>query len=267
MTIEEKAKAYDNALKGFVDIRGYEGLYKLDSHGNIYSVKRSKLLRPGCNKQGYNTVVLCKEGKEKSFKVHRLVAITFIPNPNNYPCINHKDENKTNNEVSNLEWCTYQYNINYGTGIERRSETMKNDPTKLRKSVVQLSLSGNLVKEYRSTKEAAEHTGIDRRRISSVLNNPKRQAGGFLWIQSAEYDGNIDYAALYKKPCKRNRKQNSGDNPNAKPIAQYTKEGELIKVWKCIMDATRALKINYSTIHRCLVGYRKYGKGYIFKYL
>ena len=103
---------YNEALEEFVDIQGYEGYYMINSSGDVYSVKSNKLLQPGRNSQGYKTIILCKDGKEKSFKVHRLVALAFIPNMSNYPFINHKDEDKTNNSVENLEWCTHEYNIN-----------------------------------------------------------------------------------------------------------------------------------------------------------
>ena len=187
----EYEKAYKEALENFVDIHGYEGLYKVNNRGEILSVRSWKLLKAGRNSHGYMTVSLTKNGKSKTYKVHRLVAIAFIPNPNNYPYINHKDEDKTNNNVENLEWCSHKYNLNYGTAIERRSEAIKLSPLKQRKAVVQLSLLGEFVKEYRSTKEAAEETGIDRRRISHAINHVGKQAKGYLWVLKDAYDKNI----------------------------------------------------------------------------
>ena len=183
LTIEQKAKAYDEALDEFSDIQGYEGLYKINRSGEVLSVRSGKLLKAGKNKQGYMNVVLTKDGKAKTHKVHRLVALAFIPNPNNYPLINHKDENKTNNRVKNLEWCTSKYNLNYGSAIKRRSEAIIASPVKQRKAVVQLSLLGEFVKEYRSTKEASEETCIDRRQISRAINHVGKQAQGYLWVK------------------------------------------------------------------------------------
>ena len=113
------------------DIRGYEGRYQISSFGRVKSLKdnkgnyREKILDLKPNKRGYIRVTLYREGKSKSFQVHRLVAIHFIPNPNNYSQVNHKDENKQNNKVDNLEWCTQKYNLNYGTRNQRISKSHK----------------------------------------------------------------------------------------------------------------------------------------------
>ncbi len=105
------------------DIEGYEGLYQVSNLGDVRSLKyaggnKVKILKQG-NVNGYKRVSLHKNNKQKNYFVHRLVAMTFIPNPNNLPLVNHKDENKTNNSVDNLEWCTQKYNINYGSAIKK----------------------------------------------------------------------------------------------------------------------------------------------------
>lgn len=112
------------------DIPNFEGFYQVSNLGNIRSVTRKakvkilnnnyrtikgQLISPAKTRDGYLKVSLSKEHKRYYFKVHRLVALTFIPNPNNLPCINHIDENKLNNNANNLEWCSIQYNCNYGT--------------------------------------------------------------------------------------------------------------------------------------------------------
>lgn len=107
----------------YKDIEGYEGLYQVSNLGNVKSLNYSKtkkenVLKPGI-RNGYLKVDLCKNKTRKTYSVHRLVAQAFIENPNNLPMINHKDECKTNNVVSNLEWCTQKYNSNYGTRNER----------------------------------------------------------------------------------------------------------------------------------------------------
>ena len=108
------------------DIKGYEGLYQVSNLGRVkslpkYHTKYEKILHPTANiRDGRMSVLLCKSPKErKRINVHRLVAIAFLENPNNYPEINHKDENPQNNCVSNLEWCTRKYNMNYGTTPQR----------------------------------------------------------------------------------------------------------------------------------------------------
>ena len=104
------------------DINGYEGLYRIDDHGNVYSIKSNKQISYFIRNNGYKRVTLFKNGKSKNISIHRLVAIAFIPNPNDLPQVNHKDENKLNNNVDNLEWCSSKYNANYGTRIKRITE-------------------------------------------------------------------------------------------------------------------------------------------------
>ena len=105
------------------DIKGYEGLYQVSNLGRVRS--KRKILKGTPDKDGYLRVALCKNGTRKYFGIHRLVAIAFIYNANNYPCVNHKDENKTNNRVKNLEWCTIAYNNCYGNRLKRVSEANK----------------------------------------------------------------------------------------------------------------------------------------------
>ncbi len=99
------------------DIKGYEGLYQVSNLGNVKSLKINKNLsyRKSGRDRAYLTVSFRKDNASKSYYIHRLVAQTFIPNPENKPQVNHKDENTMNNCVDNLEWCTTRYNINYGT--------------------------------------------------------------------------------------------------------------------------------------------------------
>lgn len=112
------------------DIKGYEGLYQVSNLGRVRSLrdnhknKRIKTLKP-CNRGNYLGVCLMKENRRKCHLIHRLVAIHFIENKSNLPCVNHKDENKINNHVSNLEWCNQKYNANYGTRNERVSKSHK----------------------------------------------------------------------------------------------------------------------------------------------
>lgn len=109
------------------DIKNYEGLYKISNLGRVKSLpkyagrsyRKEKILKTYLDKNGYVKVILCKNNRTRFLSIHRLLAEAFIPNPNNYPQINHKDENKQNNSLNNLEWCTCKYNINYGTRTKR----------------------------------------------------------------------------------------------------------------------------------------------------
>ncbi len=112
------------------DIEGYEGLYQVSNLGRVKSFNyrghkgNIGILKPRLDGKKYETIALYKDGKPKYVRIHRLVAQAFIPNPNNLPQVNHKDENKTNNDMKNLEWCTNEYNHNYGTRNKRVSKAL-----------------------------------------------------------------------------------------------------------------------------------------------
>lgn len=114
-------------------IDGYKGLYEISTFGRVKSlvdchgIKRDKIVKPLNSRYGYLLVNLYKNKQSKSFRIHRLVAIAFIPNPLNLPFINHKDENKQNNCVENLEWCSPKYNVNYGNCRQKISEAQKGE--------------------------------------------------------------------------------------------------------------------------------------------
>ena len=124
--------------------------------------------------KGYQNVMLSAKGKKATPRVCRVVALAWIPNPNQYPQVNHKDENKTNNFVDNLEWCTGEYNTNYGTGIERRAN-------KISKPVLQFDLNGELIRKWQSIQSAETALGIDNSHITRCCRGKLRQTGGFIW--------------------------------------------------------------------------------------
>ena len=160
------------------DIEGYEGLYQISNLGNVKSLnynktKKEKILKPFINSDGYLLVKLCKNKTIKCLSVHSLVAKSFIENPNNYPCINHKDECKTNNVVSNLEWCTNKYNINYGTGNERRAESRS-------KKVYQYTKEGELIAVWKSTNECGRN-GYNQCSVSKCCSGNLKTHKGYIW--------------------------------------------------------------------------------------
>lgn len=154
------------------DIDGYEG-YQVSNLGRVRSFKNGKvrILKPSSDKCGYLIVNLCKNSSSKSCRVHRLVAQAFIPNPNNLPQVNHKDENPSNNIVSNLEWCDAKYNINYGTRNEKTS-----------KVVIQIDKNTNVVINiFPSTREAERQTGYGHGYICDCCKGKYKTAYGYKW--------------------------------------------------------------------------------------
>lgn len=170
-------------------INGYEGLYEISNFGNVRSCERvvshgkgsssrklkSKLIRPWDDNHGYHSVSLSKNGKVKKYKVHRLVAEAFIPNPEGKATVNHINEIRSDNRVSNLEWATYQENNNFGGHNDRVSKTLS-------KAVVQLNKKDEKIAEFASVKEAGIATGVNPANIKSCLHHANRiLAGGYKW--------------------------------------------------------------------------------------
>ena len=172
--------------------------YMVSSTGIIRSFKRNRPcdLKYVTNHDGYLRVYLCKDGKTKAFYVHRVVAQAFIDNPQNLPFINHKDECKTNNNAENLEWCTFKYNINYGTAIKRRElhsnkkenakkvdwhEVLKKRKGKNQYKPVRQIKNGVVVATYESTCEAGRKTGLHQQSIVRVAQGKLNHTGGYKW--------------------------------------------------------------------------------------
>ena len=150
------------------DIKNYEGLYAIDESGNVWGYKRKHFLTPMKDKDGYLKVGLSKDNKKKKVSIHRLVAEAFIDNPLGLPQVNHKDENKQNNRVDNLEWCDAKYNNTYGTRIERSIE-------KTYKPVY----CEELDRTFKSQIEAARELGLYKQNISACCKGRLKTTGGY----------------------------------------------------------------------------------------
>lgn len=171
----------------------YEGLYKVSNLGRILSLNYNHTGKPGLmktfeDKDGYLQVKLCKNKETKKCIVHRLIAETFLPNPENKPCVNHKiegDEGKKinmvifneddsiNKEKTTIEWATYKENNNYGTRNERMAKTLS-------KPVLQLTLTGELIREWTSTRECGRN-GFNNGTVSRCCNGKQKTHKGFRW--------------------------------------------------------------------------------------
>ena len=161
-------------------VRNYEGLYEVSNMGRVKSLERTVWcgLNGGCYRaipekilegyddgHGYLQVELYKDGKGKWCSINRLVAQAFLENPQNLPEVNHKDEDKTNNRVENLEWCTKQYNVEYSKA----------------KAVIGINKVSGLIVEFPSTREAERQTDISNSSICACLKGRKKSAGGYYW--------------------------------------------------------------------------------------
>lgn len=173
-------------------IEGYEDRYEVSNLGRVRSldmvlpcnsngvrstrVRRGVIRRHHIGHTGYHYVMLMDGKRNKNFRVHRLVAAAFVPNPHHLPEVNHKDEDKNNNRADNLEWCTSKYNHNYGSTIERAAD-------KLRRPVYQMSMRGVIIQEFASVTDAANAVGTSSSCISRCCQGRYgyKSACGFRW--------------------------------------------------------------------------------------
>ena len=167
MEIWKKIKINSN-----YEISNYGNIRSLDhynTNGRTTILYKGKKLKPVIIR-GYYRVII----SGKQLYIHRLVAEHFLENPNNYPCVNHKDENKLNNNMDNLEWCTYGYNVNYGN---------RNNKAKISKSkpVLQYDKNGNFIKEWFGIKNAGENLKIASSDIGECCIGKRKTAGGYAW--------------------------------------------------------------------------------------
>ena len=153
------------------DIPNYEGLYQISNLGRIKSLRsgKEKILKPQFDGRYYH-VILFKDKMHRQRNVHRLVAETFIPNPNKFPQVNHKNEIKTDNKVENLEWCTSKYNLNYGTTQERRIFAQQ-------KPIICVETG----KQYESAINAGKQLGICHKHICDCCKGRRKTTGGYHW--------------------------------------------------------------------------------------
>ena len=165
------------------DIEGYNGLYQISNLGRVKSLNyrntgKEKILKPCKINNGYLLVALCKNGKSKHYLVHRLVAEHFITNPDNKSCIDHINTDRTDNRVCNLRWVTHKENINNPLTIDKHLKKLKEN---FSKPILQLTLTGELVKKWYSAAEAAKELGINQNCICQCCKGKYKTANGYIW--------------------------------------------------------------------------------------
>lgn len=176
----------------FRPIKNYEGLYEVSNYGRVKSLGKNKgwckslekIMKISFDKDGYCRITLCKSNKYYNFGIHRLVAKTFLPNFNNYKEVNHIDMNKTNNVVSNLEWCNQNYNLHYGNRNEKISKALS-------KPIIQYTKDNEKIKEFESINQASKELKLSTTHISQCCRNIKyhKTCGGYIWKYKEEKNG------------------------------------------------------------------------------
>ena len=162
------------------DVAGYEGRYQVSDLGRVRNVARRRLLNERKQRSGYVSVMLYAEGVAKSRLIHRLVAEAFLENLENKPFVNHIDENKRNNRVENLEWCTHKYNMNYGTVNHRISEK-RGHGARSKRAICQKDMNGVVIAFWNSISEASKTTHTARSSIYQCCKGIHRSANGYRW--------------------------------------------------------------------------------------
>lgn len=225
------------------DIEGFEGRYQVSNMGRVKSLPRDKvmwncvqhfdeiIMSPGDNGNGYKIVNLCKNSKQKINYVHRLVSKAFLPNPNGYKYVNHKDEIKSHNWADNLEWCTAKYNNNYGNNTKMGRARIRE---KLRKPICQYTIDGVFIRKFDAGVDVRKY-GLKRSNISYNVEGHTKSSSGYVFIFEGEkfnftshisnyiykYDLNNNYICNFRGYSKAEE-----DNSNCKIIRGLKKSGE-----------------------------------------
>lgn len=257
------------------DVKGFEGRYQVSNLGRVRSLDwhghKGRVLKQICGKRwGYYVVHLAHaDGYIKYTTVHRLVAMAFIPNPDNLPEVNHKDENKLNNVVcfnpdgsidterTNLEWCTGLYNLRYGTRNERMQKLV-NEPRM--RPVNQFDFNGNLLHTYKSVSDAGRAVGVSARNIVSICKNMGvHSTHGYIFRYADDDSPWIDYD---EKICR-------GNNERKRAVGQYDLNGTFIQMYESVNEASRCTGISRRWIQSICNPNKsdKSAHGYVFRYL
>ena len=213
MTNEEFIQSIALPGEEWRDVVGYEGRYMVSSLGRMVSlsapylqgektcIRKPQLIKGRTGTCVYPSVVLSDgERGRKQILVHRIVASAFIPNPDNLPYINHKDENPNNNSVENLEWCTQSYNCNFGGHNERMAKTIS-DTAYQRKKVVQLSLDNILIAVFDSIALAGRSIGVGPSLISACCRGVTTTGYGFRWMYLSDYESQASMSKNSTQSC------------------------------------------------------------------
>lgn len=218
----------------------FNGAYEVSSKGNIRVQSAGDLVQHLLDKDGYHIVRLMKDGAMYTRRVHRLVALAFIENPDEKPTVNHIDEDKNNNDVSNLEWATYREQVNYGTRNHRAMQTIDSC------SVVQLDAEGNVIGVFESVRDAARYLHTRPERVINALKGKYQTACGYRWKYQSEIGGRTG-------------------PKEAKGVLQLSLDGDVVARHRSVNAAAKTLGISPAGISECLNGKRRTNCGFVWQ--
>lgn len=235
------------------DVVGYEGLYKISNFGNVFSNYVNRIIHPGTTRDGYKYVFLSKNKEKKMNTIHRLVAKAFLDNPNNYPVVNHKDENPSNNHVDNLEWCTVSYNNTYNNAHIKRAQLLS-------KCVYRYNKYGDICEEYASVRDASKTLKVSSGDIVDCCNGNLITYLNSVWsyvvLSKQDVIERFQKSATYRQ-----------NNKLSKKVNQYDLNGNFIASYPSAREASRQLGISQSLISSVCRGEHPHTHGFIFKYV
>lgn len=243
------------------DVHGFEEAYQVSNFGRIKRKERTdsnnrthkeRIMSPSMYSNGYMNVELRMNNKKRRTSVHRLVAEAFIDNPLNLPQINHKDENKANNHVSNLEWCTAQYNIRYKDGVKRRRATAILNSN----AVCKYGMEGEFIEKFECATDAAISVNGSCTEILSCCHHRAHSLSykGYMWRFLSECNCNKIEPYRIKKSslCRK--------------AGQYTLDGDFIQYFYSVQKAAESVNARPSNIRRCCLGKIKSCMGFKWRF-
>ena len=257
-------------METWKDIQDYEGLYQISNFGRVKSLRsKGKFLNPLPSTSGYSKVQLYKNGKSRDSYIHILVATAFLPKSDNKQEVNHKDGNKRNNNVENLEWVTKSENQKHAIETNLRAaspmtgRTGKNNPNS--KTILQYNMDGAFVREWTGIAETARAIHCAPSQIFACLSGRRKTGAGFIWRY--KYSNNyppeippIEFNCQGSRTWKQT-------NPRAMHrIAQLTKDGNVVKIWENYKQIAEETGFSNGNIYKVISGKLKSAYGFIWRY-
>jgi predicted DNA-binding WGR domain protein len=239
----------------FWEVSNVDKNYLVSNFGRVKSLRTNKILKQTTDRNGYLHVCLCTNNKRKNMMVHRLVALSYLPNPEDKPEVNHIDGNKENNRIDNLEWATSKENIDHAYKIGlRNNDTIINNGKRNSRKVYQLDINDNsTIRIWESASQVERELGFDRNGIIRCCKLINDTIGGFRW--------------RYEETLNIKRERKSTANPSRQVILIDVRTDGIIKIFNSAEELANYLGVTRNAVYRVINGDRKTLKGYGVKYL